>query len=36
LIATAAMWFSIFRLKPFDNLVYRRIDVRTLQFWRST
>src|SRR4051812_13074524 len=22
------MWFSIFRLKPFDSRVYRRIDVR--------
>jgi hypothetical protein len=30
------MWFSIFRLKPFDNRVYRRIVVRTVQFWRST
>jgi hypothetical protein len=31
---TAAMWFSIFRLNPFDRRVYQRINVRTLQFWR--
>ena len=29
------MWFSIFRLKPFDNRVQLRIDMRMRRCWRQ-